>query len=990
MKTDLDLVESHKKLSEHFRNLSSARGKLPVFAIEHGLDDAEIAQLKRVLSRKLEEDPYLQDARWSWNYLPLLVIATEVGYRYRGTGTNFWPLLAQDLGIETGLVFRTSLTHLFAIGHRDVHLARPGTTSWEQHFPYISWPVCNALAPLEIQPSLADAIRHAVRDGIVATDTEGLLTHIRTLASGHASRRFDNWLQHTEVAFEVIRRLLAPDVGGWLSEATLHRINIDIRKNRNAYHAIMEARISPKKRHSRVPKIPSSQFVLALTDGMPEQVLVRGPALSAAMREDIIAGLSIHSDQIRTEKNNFTILLRSFLAGGEIPLGDITVLPSSALRRGDAAPTDRDTILEQLQPRPSEFFLVETDGTKAHAIFPSDKIPVNAAVIRRSEFAYDGRVEIRHLDPAAPDDAITLCKQGFIIVRSVSSMHVTGMSAGGGNGRFLNSFPVFAIQEGNSVHEFLLDGVQPAVEKFRFRSAEWAAFRPALGEHEFRKDDGNDNDNVKCVVIEPPDLEPATINVMPADVNIADLEQGRLGIKITAPLALEQLPIRLRLQSPDEADIISEDIIPRLPAYFTGRSPLLQTFQEKISKRLNEHSTLRFSIEVEGLLQKRILLPPLPRQFHYDTDSHQWNCINDGDSQKLPSQTATPQNPLLLPMHHDCTGTRLILPDTTDCRALASGIIISENSSLRPGFMEHDDIKLPTLLREPYARNDGIGLVDLVRAYLAWQMAEASNPLANWSRWSVERQLGAALVKQLCGAEWQQQETGLNLSILSPHGMLLQIASDLGLTSGKDLPEVAVAADQKFLHARILDRLRSVLPDITKALNEWKEDDNPGDRLDTAIIDSYNDLGQYLKENGRHFFDDVDMWREAADWHTALKRTCSRDMHLLPMFKRFILPETHWKVLVKPLYEDMDEDDLVDLLDRCFQDASRRSRRWMGRAELRAMLQLWLSPKTMIEDPDWTRLLTRGLSDIQSTRAVRYVALRRKLALRDMPEWSVV
>ena len=86
---------------------------------------------------------------------------------------------------------------------------------------------------------------------------------------------------------------------------------------------------------------------------------------------------------------------------------------------------------------------------------------------------------------------------------------------------------------------------------------------------------------------------------------------------------------------------------------------------------------------------------------------------------------------------------------------------------------------------------------------------------------------------------------------------------------------------------------------------------------------------------------------------------------------------------------ELTEDDLVDLLDSCHVDAFRRpGLRWLGRAELRTMLQLWLSPRAMIEADEWPRFLAKGLSDIQTSRAVRYVALRRKLALLDMPDGS--
>jgi hypothetical protein len=50
------------------------------------------------------------------------------------------------------------------------------------------------------------------------------------------------------------------------------------------------------------------------------------------------------------------------------------------------------------------------------------------------------------------------------------------------------------------------------------------------------------------------------------------------------------------------------------------------------------------------------------------------------------------------------------------------------------------------------------------------------------------------------------------------------------------------------------------------------------------------------------------------------------------------------------------------------------------------MLQLWLSPKLMVETEGWRDLLAKALSDVPTSRAVRYVALRRKLSLGDLPD----
>ena len=226
---------------------------------------------------------------------------------------------------------------------------------------------------------------------------------------------------------------------------------------------------------------------------------------------------------------------------------------------------------------------------------------------------------------------------------------------------------------------------------------------------------------------------------------------------------------------------------------------------------------------------------------------------------------------------------------------------------------------------------------------------------------------------------------GIDLSILSPHGALLRCADALGLLSGRDLPQVETVSYKEYLKDRLIIRFREAVPDIPEALLLWN-DDLAGE-LDLAVIDAYEDLRHHLETSGIEAYEEVDMSRPAVTWRKALEM--SRGVPLLPMFCPLILPAARWSALIKPWYSELTEDDLVDLLDSCHVDAFRRQGvRWLGRAEIRTMLQLWLSPKTMVETEGWRDLLGRALSDVQTSRAVRYVALRRKLALRDLPEGS--
>lgn len=979
------LSGQHHALAEHFANLSRERGELPVFAIEHGLDDLALEGLRRSVSRQLEEDPQLAGAAWSWRYLPLAVVATEVGYRYRGTGTDFWPVLAQELGIDAGHTFRTGLSRLFELGHHSERLARPGDSPWERHFPHISWPIGNSVVPLEIQPQLTDALRRAVRAGISADDTDRLLDYMQGLAAGHSSRRFEHWLLQRDVALEVMRRLLAPESPGWLSETVLQRIDRDIRKDRGAYRAITEARKTVARRSARLAQIAPSRYVLALEDETPRHLIIRGPTLPAQSRDEVIAALRIHGDRIRASGGVQAVHLASFLAGGEITLGKVFPFPSSPLRRDDALDVDEGTAkvtLERLQPLEPEFFLVEAGGMTACAVFPNEKLQPDSVIIQCIRVGDEESLETRILHTSTSADCEALRRRGFVVAERVPTLRLVGLPGPGSPGRFLACFPVLAAQRSGASVELLLDGSAASGEVLRIRGIDWTALRPDVGLHVIEPADGGDLDRLEFEVVEPPDLEPASVKVLPSNANISDLEAGRLEIRIGAPLTLEEVPIRVRVISPNEPELASEGVIERLPATITGRTPLLHHIQTGLARRQASDSGLRLHVEVEGLLEKVVSLPPARRELRYDWDTGKWTRTA-GDEQELPSIRATTSEPLPGAGTDDQGETLLVLPDAADHEALSAGLILGGKASARIGLGERSTITLPVLLREPSSMSDGVGLIELARANAAWQLAEANDLLANWQRWTIVEELEGALIEQLCGANWRKLEMGIDISILTPHGALLRCADALCLVSGKDLPRIETAADREFLQDRLITRFRETVPDVPEALLQWN-DDLAGD-LDLAVIDAYEDLRHHLETSGIDAFDEVDMSRPAATWRKALER--SREMPLLPVFRPLILPDARWSSLVSPWYSELGEDDLVDLLDSCHVDAFRRpGLRWLGRAELRTMLQLWLSPKLMVETEGWRDLLGKALSDVQTSRAVRYVALRRKLALGDLPD----
>ncbi|MBL4557692.1 MAG: hypothetical protein JKP98_13060 [Rhodobacteraceae bacterium] len=108
-----------------------------------------------------------------------------------------------------------------------------------------------------------------------------------------------------------------------------------------------------------------------------------------------------------------------------------------------------------------------------------------------------------------------------------------------------------------------------------------------------------------------------------------------------------------------------------MPATITGRSPLLNHIQTGLAGRRASDSGLRLHVEVEGLLEKVISLPPARRELRYDWDTGKWTRTDD-DEQELPSILATSAEPLLGAGADAWEGARLVLPDAADHEALSA------------------------------------------------------------------------------------------------------------------------------------------------------------------------------------------------------------------------------------------------------------------------------------------------------------------------------
>jgi len=92
--------EIHHFLTAHFTELSGERAGLPLYFIEHGLNELDTEDLILQVSEKCSVHP-LTSFEWQLSPLPIIIAATEVGYSYQGPGHDFWPKFDERLGIVT-------------------------------------------------------------------------------------------------------------------------------------------------------------------------------------------------------------------------------------------------------------------------------------------------------------------------------------------------------------------------------------------------------------------------------------------------------------------------------------------------------------------------------------------------------------------------------------------------------------------------------------------------------------------------------------------------------------------------------------------------------------------------------------------------------------------------------------------------------------------------------------------------------------------------
>lgn len=229
MPTPLD--QWQERLEGHFELLARKRSSsgLPIFALEHGLEQSELDEIASQLRSRLRSGHQLAPHWLLW-----VIYATERGYTY--TGDEYWRSFEENTPAWE-FSDRDRIKPWFRKFQKAYSGVEP-SGPWAEHRRIIAWPITHAVLPRYLQREFARVLydlrfRLATLSGLEPVRIGRLLA-----VNAFASTRFQEFLQQEELTGRIVLALLGAPSGDEGSEPiyrkTLDRIVADLERVRSA------------------------------------------------------------------------------------------------------------------------------------------------------------------------------------------------------------------------------------------------------------------------------------------------------------------------------------------------------------------------------------------------------------------------------------------------------------------------------------------------------------------------------------------------------------------------------------------------------------------------------------------------------------------------------------------------------------------------------------------------------------------------------------
>jgi hypothetical protein len=993
-------IQSH--LSERFGALRDSRTG-SVFFIEHGLTDQEFTEVLASVRTSLRVHP-LESSWWDARDLPLLIVATEVGYRYRGTGTDFWPLLDEELGVEIPGPGRQWIRDLFARASEQFRGVRPPETPWAEAFHLIAWPIAHALLPREfLGPFTATLANLRISEADSADDA--LYKALRAAAPNPTSR-FAMFLEEAEVITSLARSILRRDAHG-LSAEIVDRLAKDIETDRAARRGVAVARrIQRAAADQQGGATPLPQAMQ--TNGKLQLRLVNGSLILEGsfprLAPDTSEGLRHSLRRRRFAPRLWGLAARvssdQLLSGLPFPIR-LNALPDEGapiFPDLDSAELDGQelTILSgfQLNLSPPHIFAVASDGDLARQIIGSSVSGYRRywALLHSDESGPSGARKVGEvgpfrcyeLDPSDAGNARALQDYGLEIKFGISV-------------RFAGSPPLEpgaatpTYLEGDTrvlVPQRLLQGVPLSVEldgqaATTVDGDEVVRMRVAAGEHRIRVsgDTGARDYTFRGIAKLPRRLAPVRINIRSEELTIQALLGGRFSLVIDGDAPLDGLDLTLTLGAGGNSFSATGPLGP-IPTSVSGEHTVMKALlSDEVRDLLSIAETVTLRAHVGHIARASWELERPVRPCWWQSGSNPQLLSEAGP---LRYGVIQADKPLDAPADGaPGSGTYLLAPVELNHLEFSPA---AEFSTLcnAPSRAQLHDLSIavatrPTLERRRRGRQPGVGLEDLTEAYLRWSLAETQNAIAVLHRGQVTAKIEQWMVELCCGQEWELAER--KLPRRSAWGVLEEVCSELSL--GRD-GYVEFSEDQAAqFYAIVADEIRHSLPGLWAGIGLADElDESDYVTLDHATAAAYEKLAALYRNRGRvdlaESLEDADPGDSPEHWDAAVSMVEARTE--FSALAAMLIPTSSAAKLMALDLGEMSADDVADELTKWAKTVERAlAGSAPPRELLKAAYALWVAPE-VAASLNWRDALDMLLAERGVARAIRYLSLRQRQA----------
>lgn len=985
----------------HFAEARAMRAGAPLYLLEHGLEGADLtlmmASVRSALGcHRIESD------WWTGRPLPLLIAATEIGYVYRGTGTDFWPNFAERL-VDVSLGDRTALSVLFRRWAAKLGLAQPLDSPWNLAFCHIAWPVLHAILPIELHQPLARALREVRTHLNLSGSDAALLEPVRNRAQLAGGVRLIGWLEDQATAAAVIRQFLQPSGEHGIAASALTRIEADLTRDEAANAALREARkrqkaleTQPKARSRRRVEVGPCFTPMVLRRVEQQLTLaLKIPQMQQAARESARSVLDSMRWRAYLWGKGRPVPGRNIFSDFALPL-QIDSLPAAD------APLFPDVAELPLAQEAKDFLGSLRVATSAPLLFSDFSDDGDALQCSSTSIADSGHcIMLVGAEQMAPPQGEALGRvvglRAYRLDVADAANHAWLASLGFTPRqicRFIwigdaeieqhrpirrfrtGSFVAFELSSaGRSCEAKLIapDGTQSMIAGSRHLLAGFTVTVSGL----YRLRYGAGEEQAFEVVEGEDDTRLLSVDIDAGSGSTTDLADRQVTLRFDSAATVQKAGLELALRCDGRLVRRVQDILPDTPCRLDGDHSIWKQLLDRdtVEQLLNARRA-EICVTVTGLLAASFAFEQVTAPFGWSRQSDGRLTASD-ESGELTVFAASPQHPLALAEARGrLAGDDILLLRAGHGHALQAGGFCTGPKIWRTGdtqFARKPDRLLRQFESTRESAVDGRRVVD---ALIGWAAAGVDHLVTQYRRGQIVRQLESWMIEQLCGDAWAAKEAALaerrDTSFVSA---FLNACARLGIA----YCDLGLSREQRALLDRILTQLIEArsLP-ITLEISREPIDEDLGLALDDLFNDSYATLCKEIKAMGDTCpfspDDDIDVGEVSENWDRALRAAASEAV-LIDLVD-LLRPLDAGDTLSLADFETMLPDDVVDLLaDWIGKNRPTHHARAWNRDLVESAYWLFTKPAVAAR-LSWKAATERLLADSFSARAIRYAALR--------------